>query len=114
MIRHVSIIGPGHYLKNRTVEWKREARVEMIRVHASPHDVAELWQRGAPHGHSSFVRCQVAGNDVVFRIGPWERAEISAATQVGGRIDFREPVKGGTTKVWVSSKDEFGRRTVGM
>ena len=40
------------------------SRVEVIHVHARPHDLNKFGKRVATYGQSSFIRCQVAGDDV--------------------------------------------------
>jgi hypothetical protein len=54
-------------------------------------------------GQSSFVRCQIAGDDVWKRTWPGEGAKIPTAAQVGRRVDLRR-----LAKVWVAAWGEFG------
>ena len=95
---------PRHCLEKVCAEWSRNAggvndscwtsRVEVIQVHASPHDLNKFGKRVATHGESRFIRCQVAGDDVR---GAWRYCtKVSAATKVGRRIDYRR-----LAKIWV-------------
>jgi hypothetical protein len=68
--------------------------VEVIQVHAGPHNLNKFRKRVAAYGQSSLIRCQVAGNDV--RGARCNRAKISATTKVGRRVDY-----GGLSKVWI-------------
>src|SRR5713101_2144443 len=111
MIRHVLINGPWHYLETSPVERRREAapgggagtgRMEVIHVHASPNDLNKFFKRVASFRQPSFIRRQVAGDDVGERTWPGKRTEIPAATQVGRRIDLL-----GLAKVGVSTRDKF-------
>ena len=106
MIRHVLINGPGHYLKNRTVEWRREARVEVIQVHASPHDLNKLRKRAASYGQPGFIGSQVAGDDVRRTWHHWTK--ISTAAEVRRRIDYRR-----LAKVRISARQELSDRRAG-
>jgi hypothetical protein len=80
--------------------------VEVIQVHARPHDLNKLRKRVAPYGQSGFIRCQVAGDDVR---GAWcYRTKIPAATKVGRRIDYR-----GLAKVWITAWEKLSERRAG-
>jgi hypothetical protein len=80
--------------------------MEVIQVHARPHDLNKLRKRAASFGQSGSIGCQVAGNDVCRTRNRW--TEISAATQVRRRIDFR-----GLAKVWISAWQELSDRRAG-
>jgi len=74
--------------------------VEAIQVRARPHDLNKFGKRVATYGQSSFIRCQVAGDDVG---GAWSyRAKISATPEVGRRIDYRR-----LAKVWILAWQEL-------
>src|SRR5437879_5290336 len=83
MVAHASKGRPWHDLEKSAVEWRREHRVELIRVYSSPDGMTELNKRIAPDRQPSLVRRQVAGDDVCGRSWSWVGAEVSAATQVG-------------------------------
>jgi hypothetical protein len=65
--------------------------MEVIQVRARPHNLNKFGKRVATYGQSSFIGCQVAGDDV--RSAWCYRAKISAATEVGRRIDYRRLAK---------------------
>jgi len=101
MIRQVAETGPGHCLEKVSVEWCgntagvndscRTSRMEVIQVHARPHDLNKVRKRVPPYGQSGLIWCQVAGDNVR---GAWcYCAKISAATKVGRRIDYRRLAK---------------------
>jgi hypothetical protein len=74
--------------------------VEVIQVHARPHDLNKLRKRAASYGEPGFIRRQVAGDDVR---GAWGYCtKISAATKVGRRIDYRR-----LAKVWILAWQEL-------
>jgi hypothetical protein len=113
VIRQVAETRPGHGLEKICAEWSRNAsrvndscwagRVEVIQVHARPHDLNKFGKRVASYGQSSFIRCQVAGDDVR---GAWRYgAKIPAAAKVGRRIDYRR-----LAKVWVLVRQELSDR----
>src|SRR5712692_610199 len=95
IVSHVLKIGPWHYLKKVTVERKRNAGwvdgtnwtgwMQMIHIHASSHDQNELGKRVAPFRQPSFVRRQVAGDDMRSTTAWRNIAEISSSTQIGRR-----------------------------
>jgi hypothetical protein len=65
--------------------------MEVIQVHARPHDLDKFRKRAASYGQSGLIWCQVAGDDVR---GAWcYCTKISAATKVGRRIDYRRLAK---------------------
>jgi len=68
--------------------------VEVIQVHARPHDLNKFRKRVASDGEPGFVRCQVAGDDVSGARGYCTK--VSAATKVGRRIDYRR-----LAKIWI-------------
>ena len=97
MVRQVSKTRPRHCLEKVSVEWSgnaaavndsgRTSRMEVVQVHARPHDLDKLPKRAASFGQAGFIWCQVAGDDVRRT---WHRCtEIPAATQVRRRIDHR-------------------------
>ena len=108
MFSHVLKIGPWHNLQKIPVEglW-HAARIkdpwwtgwmQMIHIHASSHDQSELVKRVAPFRQASFVRRQVAGDDM-RRTTAWRKiAETSSSTQIGCRIDLLR-----LAKEWVSA-----------
>ncbi len=74
--------------------------MEVIEIFARPHDLNKFVKRVATYGQSSFIRCQVAGDDVC---GAWRYcAKIPAATKVGRRIDYRW-----LAKVWILACQEL-------
>jgi len=77
--------------------------VEVIQVHARPHDLNKFRKRVASYGQSGFIGCQVAGDNVR---GAWcYGTKISAATKVGCRIDY-----GWLAKVWILAWQELSDR----
>jgi len=77
--------------------------VEVIQVHARPHDLNKFRKRVASHGESRFIGCQVTGDDMG---GAWRYgAKISAATKVGRRIDYRR-----LAKVWIAAWEKLSER----
>ena len=77
--------------------------MEVVQVYAGPHDLNKLRKRVTSYGQSSLVGCQVAGNDVR---GTWcYCTEISAAAEVGRRIDDRR-----VAKVWILAWQELSER----
>jgi hypothetical protein len=68
--------------------------VEVIKVHARPHNLNKFRKGVAAHGQTSFIRCQVAGDNVgrAWRNG----TEIPASTKVSRGIDYRR-----LAKVWI-------------
>jgi hypothetical protein len=80
--------------------------MEVIQVHARPHDLNKLPKRAASFGQAGFIGCQVAGDDVRRT---WHRCtKISAATQVRRRIDYRR-----LAKVWIIPWQELIDRRAG-
>jgi hypothetical protein len=68
--------------------------MEVIQVHARPHDLNKLPKRVASCGQAGFIGREVAGDDVRRT---WHRCtKISPATQVRRRIDYRR-----LAKVWI-------------
>ena len=109
MFSHVLKIGPWHNLQKIPVEGLWHAArikdpwwtgwVQMIHIHASSHDQSEVGKRVAPFRQPSFVRRQVAGDDM-RRTTAWRKiAEISSSTQIGCRIDLLR-----LAKEWVSAR----------
>ena len=116
MVRQVSKTRPRHGLEKVSVEWRgnaaavndsgRTSRMEVVQVHARPHDLDKLPKRAASFGQSGFIWCQVAGDDVRRT---WHRCtKISAATQVRRRIDYRS-----LAKVWIIPWQELIDRRAG-
>ena len=114
MVSHIVIDGPWHYLEKSAVERRRQTSsvggtgtgwMEVIHVDARPHDLNKLFKRVTPFRTSSFVRCQIARDDVWKWTWPGEGTKIPAATQVGRRVDLRR-----LAKVWVAAWSEFGIR----
>jgi len=80
--------------------------VEVIQVHASPHDLNKFGKRVASYGQSCFIRCQVAGDYVR---GAWcYCTKIPTATKVGRWIDYRR-----LAKVWILAWQELSDRRAG-
>jgi hypothetical protein len=80
--------------------------MEVIHVHTRPHNLNKFRKRVASYGQSSFIGCQVAGDDVR---GAWRYCtKISAATKVGRRIDY-----GWLAKIWISPRLELSERRAG-
>jgi hypothetical protein len=80
--------------------------MEVIQVHARPHDLNKFRKRVASYGQSGFIGCQVAGNDVRRTWRHWTK--ISTATKVGRRIDYRR-----LAKVWIAAWQELSDRRAG-
>ena len=117
MVRQVSKTRPRHCLEKVSVEWSGDAagvndrtgrpccagRVQVIQVHARPHDLNKLPKRAASFGQAGFIGCQVAGDD---DRRAWHRCtKNSAATHVRGLIDDRR-----LAKVWIISWHELSDR----
>ena len=80
--------------------------MEVIQVHARPHDLNKFRKRVASYGQSGLIWCQVAGDNVR---GAWRYCtKISAATKVGRRIDYR-----GLAKVWITAWEKLSERRAG-
>jgi hypothetical protein len=79
--------------------------MEVIHVDACPHNLNKLFKCVTPFRTTSFVRAQIARDDVWKWAWPGEGTEISAAAQVGSRINLRR-----LAKVWISTRSEFGFR----
>jgi hypothetical protein len=77
--------------------------MEVIHVYACPYDLDKLWKRMTSFRQSSFVRCQIAWDDVRKRTWPGEGTKIPAATQVGRGVELRW-----LAKVWIAARREFG------
>lgn len=114
MVRHVVIDGPWHYLETRAVERGRQTIpvggtgtgwMEFIHVDACPYDLNKLVKCVTPFRKPSFVRRQVARDDVWKWTWPGEGTKIPAATQVRRGVDLCR-----LAKVWVSAWGEFGSR----
>ncbi len=111
MVSHVLEIEPRHDLQKITIErrWhaarvddaRRTRRVEVIHIHASPHDLNKLFKGVAPFWQPGFVRRQIPG-DNVRRITWYYRTKIPAAAQVGRRINHL-----GLAKVWVTAREKL-------
>jgi hypothetical protein len=80
--------------------------MEVIQVHAGPHDQNKFGKGVAAYGQSGFIGCQVAGDDVR---GAWRNGtEIPAATKVGRSIDYRR-----LAEVWIAAWQELSERRAG-
>jgi len=80
--------------------------MEVIQVHARPHDLNKFRKRVASYGQSGLIWCQVAGDNVR---GAWcYCAKISTATKVGRRIDYRR-----LAKVRIAAWQELSDRRAG-
>ena len=80
--------------------------MEVIQVHARPHDLNKVRKRVPSYGQSGLIWCQVAGDNVR---GAWcYCAKISTATKVGRRIDYRR-----LAKVWIIPWQELIERRAG-
>jgi hypothetical protein len=78
--------------------------MEVIQVHARPHDLDKFRKRVASYGQSGLIWCQVAGDNVR---GAWcYCAKISTATKVGRRIDYRRLAN----KVRIAARQELSER----
>jgi hypothetical protein len=95
MVGHRLKHRPGHDLKKRAIERRRNATrvrgactggMDVIQIRARPKDQNKLRKRAAAFRQSGFIRRQVP-RDNVSRIRD-QRAEIPAATQVRSRIDL--------------------------
>jgi hypothetical protein len=80
--------------------------MEVIQVHARPHDLNKLPKRVASYGQAGFIWCQVAGDD--DRRTCCRCTKTSAATQVRRRIDYRR-----LAKVWIIPRQELIERRAG-
>src|SRR6201984_3144340 len=107
MVRHVVIDRPWHYLETSAVERGRQTIpvggagtgwMEVIHVYACPYDPNKLVKRVTPFRKPSFVRGQIARDDVWKWTWPGEGTKIPAATQVGRGVDLRR-----LGKVWASA-----------
>jgi len=79
--------------------------MEVIHVDACPYDLNKLFKCVTAFRQPSFVRGQIARDDMRKWAWPGEGTEISAAAQVGGRVNLRR-----LAKVWISTRSEFGFR----
>src|ERR1700687_2667926 len=114
VVRHVVIDRPWHYLKDSAVErgWQTTpiggagtGWMEVIHVDACPYDLNKLFKCVTSFRQPSFVRGQIARDDVWKWTWPGEGTKIPAATQVGRGVELRR-----LAKVWVSAWGEFGSR----
>jgi len=80
--------------------------MEVIQVHARPHNLNKFRKGVASHGQSGFIGCQVAGDDV--RGARCYCAKISTAAEVRRRIDYRR-----LAKVWIAAWQELSDRRAG-
>jgi hypothetical protein len=80
--------------------------VEVIQVDARSHNLNKFRKRVASYRQTSFIRCQVAGDDVRRTWRHWTK--ISTATKVGRRIDYRR-----LAKVWIAPWQELRERRAG-
>ncbi len=114
MVSHVAKGRPRHDLKKTPVEGSRDAvgtggagtgRMPEFQVYSRPQDLNKLLQRVVSLREPALARSQVAADDIRK---PWrgERTEVRAATEVSRWIDLGRVL----AKVWVSARDEFGRR----
>src|SRR5260221_3113956 len=92
MVSHVLIDRPRHDLEKIPMEWRRDTfsvggacagRMYIVSIDAGAHDGFESCKGIAAFRPPSFVRGQVAGNNMRERPRPRKRTEVSAATQVG-------------------------------
>jgi hypothetical protein len=92
MVRHKAVNGPRHYLEKSAIKrWRQTISVggtsaggmEVIHVHASPHDPEKFFKGVAPFRSSGLVRSQIARNNMRERTWSGKRSEVSATTQVG-------------------------------
>src|ERR1043166_2250286 len=104
MVCHVLKHWPGHDLEKIAIHRSRNAvcrgwwtrararRMLMIKILACSHDRHELCKRVASFWPPSFVRCQVAGDNVrACILSGWQGyggTKVRAPTQVGSRIDL--------------------------
>jgi hypothetical protein len=77
--------------------------MKVIHVDACPYNLNKLFKCVTPFRTPSFVRGQIARDDMWKWAWPGEGTEISAAAQVGGRVNLRR-----LAKVWVTTRGEFG------
>jgi hypothetical protein len=77
--------------------------MEVIQVDACPYDLNKLFKCVTPFRQPSFVRGQIARDDVWKWTWPGEGTKI--ATQVSRRVNLS-----GLAKVWVATRGEFGGR----
>jgi hypothetical protein len=80
--------------------------MEVIQVHARPHDLNKLRKRAASYGQPGFIGSQVAGDDVRRTWHHWTK--ISTAAEVRRRIDYRR-----LAKVRISARQELSDRRAG-
>jgi len=108
------------------MEWRRDTfsvggacagRMYIVGIDAGAHDGFESCKGIAAFRPPSFVRGQVAGNNMRERSRPRKRTEVSAATQVGVHIDHlfltkvRVPV-GGVFVCWARRMASHCSRSV--
>jgi hypothetical protein len=79
--------------------------MEVIHVDACPYDLNKLFKCATPFRQPSFVRGQIARDDVWKWTWPGEGTKIPAPTQVGRRVNLSR-----LAKVWVAIRGEFGSR----
>ena len=114
VVRHVVIDRPWHYLEKSAVErgWQTipvggagTGWMEVIHVYACPYDPHKLRKRMTSFRQSSFVRGQIARDDVWKWTWSGKGTKIPAPTQVSRRVNLSW-----LPKVWVATRGEFGSR----
>lgn len=83
----------------------------MVHVDTCPYDLSKLLKCVAPFGKPSFVRGQIARDEVLKRKGtrPGEGTKIPATTQISRRVNLSR-----LAEIWVATRCEFcsGTRAV--
>src|SRR3982074_2887119 len=114
MVSHIAIYGPGQYLVSIAIGRRRQTSsvggtgtgwMEVIHVDACPHDLSKLFKCVTPFRPPSFVRGQIARDDMWKWTWPGEGTKIPAPTQVSRRVNLSR-----LAKVWVTTHGEFGSR----
>ena len=115
MVCHKAVNGPRHYLEKSAIKrWRQAISVggasasgmEIIHVHASPHDRDKFFKGVPPFWSSGLVGSQIARNNMRERTWSRKSSEVSAATQVGRLMD-----PGRLIKVGISTVGKFGTWT---
>src|SRR5260221_11322691 len=96
MVSHVLIDRPRHDLEKIPMEWRRDTfsvggacagRMYIVSIDSGAHDGFESCKGIAAFRPPSFVRRQVAGNNMRERSRTRKRTEVYAATKVGVKIE---------------------------
>src|SRR5215469_11672192 len=85
--------------------------MEVVHVDTCPYDLNKLLKCVPPFRKPSFVRGQIARDEVLKRKGtrPGEGTKIPAATQISRRVNLSR-----LAEIWVATRSEFCSRTMAV